>query len=94
MTTNGYLLTPDVADKLFAWRIRNFQITLDGLAEHHNHSRVARDGSPTFERIFDNLKALALREESFHVGFAGQLRSVECWRPAAVRRPAVPGVQG
>jgi uncharacterized protein len=67
MTTNAYLLTPDVVDKLFAWRIRSFQITLDGLPEHHNHSRVARDGSPTFDRIFDNLKALAAREESFHV---------------------------
>jgi uncharacterized protein len=67
MTTNGYLLTPEVADKLFAWRIRNFQITLDGLAEHHNHSRVARDGSPTFDRIFDNLKALARREDNFRV---------------------------
>lgn len=67
MTTNGYLLTPDVADKLLAWRVRHFQITLDGLPEHHNHSRVGRDGSPTFERIFDNLKALARREESFNV---------------------------
>jgi uncharacterized protein len=67
MTTNGYLLTPDVVDKLFAWRIRHFQITLDGLPEHHDHSRVGRDGSPTFQRIFDNLKALARREEDFRV---------------------------
>jgi uncharacterized protein len=67
MTTNGYLLTPDVADKLFAWRIRNFQITLDGLPEHHNHSRIGRDGTPTFERIFENLKALASRNEQFNV---------------------------
>ena len=67
MTTNGYLLTPDVVDKLFTWRIRQFQITLDGLPEHHNHSRVGRDGSETFEKIFDNLKALARRDEDFHV---------------------------
>ena len=67
MTTNGYLLTPEVADQLFAWRIRTFQITLDGLPEHHNHSRPGRDGSPTFERIFDNLKSLARRDEEFHV---------------------------
>ncbi len=67
MTTNGYLLTPEVADKLFAWRIRHFQVTLDGLPEHHDHSRIGRDGSPTFARIFDNLKALARREESFFV---------------------------
>jgi uncharacterized protein len=67
MTTNGYLLTPDVAEKLLAWRVRNFQITLDGLPEHHNRSRVGRDGSSTFDQVFDNLKALARREENFNV---------------------------
>jgi uncharacterized protein len=67
MTTNAYLLTPDIQDKLFEWRIRHFQITLDGLPEHHDHSRVARDGSPTFARIFENLQALARRPEKFHV---------------------------
>ncbi len=68
MTTNGYLLTPEVADKLLAWRVFSFQITLDGLPEHHNHTRVGRDGSPTFDRIFSNLKALAQRDENFHIG--------------------------
>jgi uncharacterized protein len=68
MTTNGYLLTPDVVDKLLRWRVGHFQITLDGLPEHHNHTRVGRDGSPTFERIFDNLKAMARRDDGFHVG--------------------------
>ncbi|HXO40090.1 MAG TPA: radical SAM protein [Thermoanaerobaculia bacterium] len=67
MTTNGYLLTPQVADKLLAWRIRHFQITLDGLAEHHDHARVGRDGSPTFATIFDNVKALARRDDDFRV---------------------------
>jgi len=67
MTTNGYLLSPEVAAKLLAWRVRNFQVTLDGLPEHHNHSRVARDGSPTFDRIFENLKALASGDEDFKV---------------------------
>lgn len=67
MTTNGYLLSPEVAAKLLSWRIRTFQITLDGLPEHHNHSRIARDGSPTFERIFDNLRALARRKDNFQI---------------------------
>ena len=67
MTTNGYLMTPDVQDKLLEWRIRDFQITLDGLPEHHNHSRVGRDGSPTFDRILANLQALARRPEKFRV---------------------------
>jgi uncharacterized protein len=67
MTTNGYLLTPEIAEKLLAWEVRHFQITLDGLPEHHNHSRAGRDGSPTFERIFDNLRLLARKTENFHV---------------------------
>jgi uncharacterized protein len=67
MTTNGYLLSPETADKLLSWRLRDFQITLDGLPEHHNHARIGRDGSPTFERIFDNLKSLASRDEDFRV---------------------------
>ncbi len=67
MTTNGYLLTPEIADMLLSWQVRHFQITLDGLAEHHNHSRAGRDGSPTFDQIFDNLKALARRDDSFQV---------------------------
>lgn len=68
MTTNGYLLTPDVADKLLRWRVNYFQVTLDGLPEHHDHARIGRDGGPTFERIFDNLRALARRDDGFRVG--------------------------
>lgn len=67
MTTNGYLLNPETVDKLFAWRIRAFQVTIDGLPEFHDRSRPARDGSPTFERIFGNLEAMAQREASFRV---------------------------
>jgi uncharacterized protein len=67
MTTNGYLMTPDIQDKLLEWKIRDFQITLDGLPEHHNHSRAGRDGSPTFERILANLQALASRPDNFRV---------------------------
>jgi len=67
MTTNGYLLTPDVVDKLLSWQVRSFQITLDGLPEHHNHARVSRDGRPTFDKIFNNLKELARRDENFQV---------------------------
>jgi uncharacterized protein len=67
MTTNGYLLTPDVADKLFAWGINTFQITLDGAAEDHDCSRPTRDGRGTFSTIFENLKALARRRDPFRV---------------------------
>jgi uncharacterized protein len=67
MTTNGYLLTPEIADKLLAWDIRDFQITLDGVGEHHNTKRVGRDGSDTYETILSNLRAMHRRTDDFHI---------------------------
>jgi uncharacterized protein len=67
MTTNGYLLTPEVADKLLAWGVNSFQITLDGVPADHNHNRPTRDGRGTFETIFENLSALRRRPDSYSV---------------------------
>jgi uncharacterized protein len=67
MTTNGYLLTPDVADKLLSWNIRKFQITLDGAPEDHDRNRPARDGQGTFWTIFKNLQEMSRRPDPFFV---------------------------
>ena len=67
MTTNGYLLNRENATKLFAWKCRNFQITVDGLGPQHDAHRPARDGSKTFDTIFNNLKALKEMDEEFFV---------------------------
>jgi len=67
MTTNGYLLTPEIAAKLLAWKIDRFQITLDGPPAQHDCNRPARDGAGTFETIFENLKSLQDRAEDFTV---------------------------
>ncbi len=67
MTTNGYLLTPEKADALLSWGVNMFQITLDGPPESHNCSRPARDGSETFETIYNNLKSMAKRKDDFTI---------------------------
>lgn len=67
MTTNAYLLTPDRADRLLEWGCRDFQITIDGVAEEHDKRRVGRDGSPTFGTILDNLRSLRERDDHFFV---------------------------
>jgi uncharacterized protein len=67
MTTNGYLLTPDVVDRLLAWRITDFQVTLDGLPQDHDCQRPRRDGGGTFERIYANLVAMSDRTDDFSV---------------------------
>lgn len=65
MTTNGYLLTPDIAEKLFSWGVLTYQITIDGLREDHNRNRPGRNGEPTFDVIFQNLVALKSFDANF-----------------------------
>ncbi|MFL6198850.1 MAG: radical SAM protein [Thermoanaerobaculia bacterium] len=67
MTTNGYLLTPEISERLLSWRINRFQITLDGPGQCHDHSRPTREGDGTFDVILENLKALRQRPERFQV---------------------------
>jgi len=67
MTTNGYLLTEEVASKLLSWRITDYQITVDGTPEDHDSHRPTRDGDGTFDVIYRNLAALRERKEDFSV---------------------------
>ena len=67
MTTNGYLLTPDIAEQLLHWKINSFQITLDGIGEVHDRKRPTRDGGPSFWRIFANLAYLQQLDAKFKV---------------------------
>ncbi len=67
MTTNAYLLTEDVVDRLLSWRITDFQITLDGLPEDHDRHRPRRDGGSTFQTIYNNLAKMSERADEFSV---------------------------
>lgn len=58
MVTNGYLLKPDVADRIADLDIRNIQITIDGSEPIHNARRALLGGQPTYRTIMDNLKYL------------------------------------
>jgi uncharacterized protein len=67
MTTNGYLLTPDVFDRLVALGITQYQITFDGPREWHDKKRVRANGGPTFDRIWNNLLATRDRAGEFEI---------------------------
>lgn len=60
-TTNGYLLTPDTLEKLYTSKVHHYQITLDGLPEHHNKLRPLANGKKTFDTIVLNLKNIVNR---------------------------------
>lgn len=55
ITTNGYLLTPTVFDRLYHMNVFVYQITLDGSRQEHDKQRVLADGRGTFDKILDNL---------------------------------------
>jgi uncharacterized protein len=67
MTTNGFLLSDEVTERLLSWGIRDFQITLDGPPAEHDRRRPGRDGKPTFDMIVRNLVRLHLRGDAFSV---------------------------
>lgn len=56
-TTNGYLLSPQNLKALNHVGIKDFQITIDGLEEDHNRTRMLVNGQGTWRTIMSNLSA-------------------------------------
>lgn len=65
LTTNAYLLTPEVLTELVELRQQFFQITLDGWGQAHDMTRKRADGQGTFEVIWANLCSAARTDLSF-----------------------------
>lgn len=57
IVTNGYLLTPDLAQMFKALEISSMQITIDGSPTEHNKRRPLSNGGETFFTIMENLKS-------------------------------------
>ncbi len=67
ITTNAYLLKPEVAKALLKREVRNYQITLDGAEEFHNKSRKLAGGGGTYQEIIKNLYAMKQIDEEYSV---------------------------
>ena len=67
MVTNGFLLTPDKAEKMAEISMENIQITFDGPEAIHDTRRPLLGGQPTYRTIMDNLKYLLKVNSSIHV---------------------------
>lgn len=55
ITTNGYLLSEKVVNKLVNVGVTIFFVTLDGLPEYHDKLRVLTNGEGTYNKIYQNL---------------------------------------
>jgi uncharacterized protein len=67
ITTNGYLLNPTTFRRLICLGINHFQISFDGTKEFHDTRRIQRDGSGSFDKIWDNVVQIAKQESVFNV---------------------------
>lgn len=67
ITTNGFLLTPEVARELLLRGVSHFQVSLDGPEEVHNLRRPTALGRPTFRIITDNLRELLKIDREFQL---------------------------
>ena len=53
--TNGYELDAYI-DFMEEYKVKDIQITVDGMAEVNDRRRVHKDGLPTYDRILENVK--------------------------------------
>ena len=68
ITTNGYLLTANIFQKLLNKRIQYFQITIDGTETIHNKQRFTINHESTFNTIIRNLKNIKnLKQKNFKI---------------------------
>jgi uncharacterized protein len=74
LTTNAYLLTPDLFDELLSYKQNFYQITLDGWGDTHNQVRKLANGRPSFDRIWNNMIAMAAHRDDFEVLIRVHLR--------------------
>lgn len=64
ISTNGYLLTPDILEKLLRQRIFDFQVCVDGPKAFHNKTRPHITDSDSFTVIMDNLREIKNKVKS------------------------------
>jgi uncharacterized protein len=55
LVTNGYLLDREKCNILRNYNLNSIQITIDGLPDEHNKSRIHKTGVPTYEIIVNNI---------------------------------------
>lgn len=56
ITTNGYLLTPEVVEKLIKMKVYSYIVTLDGIKNTHDNQRILANGEGSFDQIIANLE--------------------------------------
>lgn len=67
LVTNGYLFDEEKCDFFNEHHLGSVQITIDGLPETHNKSRIHKAGLPTYDRIISNIETIFRKMPNCHV---------------------------
>jgi uncharacterized protein len=59
MSTNGYLLTEDIARDLAQIGIRDYKMSMEGCRQNHDQRKRHKDGSATYDTILGNIEKAA-----------------------------------
>lgn len=65
-TTNGYLISSEIAAELSQFKFTTFHITLDGNREYHNKTRVSKNSS-SFDTILHNINNICTQMEDVKI---------------------------
>jgi len=68
MVTNGYALNPKVVSQFTELSISQVSVTVDGPRGIHDSRRHLKNGSPTFDIILNNLKAMSQSAKDVMIG--------------------------
>ena len=67
LVTNGYLLNKKICNILKDYKLDYVQITIDGIEETHNQSRIHKSGIPTYQKILENIDSALLILVGTHI---------------------------
>jgi len=66
-TTNGFLLTRPLFERLLMLGITGDQVSFDGPREWHDRKRILANGGGSYDRLWQNLKAIRTVRGSFTI---------------------------
>lgn len=72
--TNGYLLDYKTFMRLQSVGVTGYQVTIDGYPEVHDKLRPLRDGTPTYDKIYNNLLEIAHKTKGTNVYYKFAIR--------------------
>lgn len=56
ITTNGYLLTPEMIKRMIKCHVTSYQVTIDGLENTHDFQKPLAGGGKTYQTVIQNLR--------------------------------------